>query len=170
MLPCEHLIVAISIQFYFLQFNQPNWGIWRKGVKCRGLVQRTHLRKLTSSDPELPRGCTGIQLLLFNYEWMRWGLNNVEKKIFKVALKVASNGKRRYEYLWVFSPHFLGSRTVNLRACIYQQYNFFFIIFFLNFVDNSCRCSVLKCTLGRFTKQKFWNFEKCPIFYCYMDQ
>ena len=26
------------------------------------------------------------------------------------------------------------------------------------------------CTLGRFTKRKFWNFEKCPIFYCYMDQ
>ena len=26
------------------------------------------------------------------------------------------------------------------------------------------------CALGRFTKQKFWNFEKCPIFYCYMDQ
>ena len=26
------------------------------------------------------------------------------------------------------------------------------------------------CVLGRFTKRKFWNFEKCPIFYCYMDQ
>ena len=69
MLPCEHLIVAISIQFYFLQFNQPNWGIWRKGVKCRGLVQRTHLRKLTSSDPELPRGCTGDSAALVQF-WM----------------------------------------------------------------------------------------------------
>ena len=30
--------------------------------------------------------------------------------------------------------------------------------------------SVKSWTLGRFTKRKFWNFEKWPISYCYMDQ
>ena len=116
------------------QLHQPNWQLgsfWRMVVKCpRGLLKATHLRKSTSSDPELLKGCTDAVPAIpkgdvDNKQTMLKG------KLFEEAPKVASNGCKRVLWIFmsIFTPTLSGIKNRSISLPLSTIYFFLKICF-----------------------------------------
>ena len=100
------VVVNTSIPILYPQLNQPNWTVWRLVVKC---CRTSSLQEINFSEThQKDAAALLIQCKICGKgQFFVVSVENYEN----FSLKVASNGKQCYEYLWVFSPQFPGSKT-----------------------------------------------------------